>query len=63
MLPAHLPCCARCRLQPPPEKSVVGAVRTLQEVGALTAEEGLTPLGGWVWEAGGEGPGWAATTQ
>ncbi|GAB4817860.1 hypothetical protein N2152v2_004906 [Parachlorella kessleri] len=32
-------------LQPPPDKSVTGAVRTLQEVGALTAEEELTPLG------------------
>lgn len=32
-------------LQPPPEKSVAGAVRTLQEVGALTAAEELTPLG------------------
>lgn len=32
-------------LQPPPEKSVAGAIRTLQEVGALTAGEELTPLG------------------
>lgn len=31
--------------QPPPEKSVAGAIRTLQEVGALTPAEELTPLG------------------
>lgn len=36
-------------LQPPPDKSVAGAVRMLQEVGALTPGEELTPLGecGW----------------
>ena len=32
-------------VQPPPDKSVAGAIRTLQEVGALTAGEELTPLG------------------
>ncbi|KAI3433652.1 hypothetical protein D9Q98_003461 [Chlorella vulgaris] len=32
-------------LQPPPDKSVAGAIRALQEVGALTAAEELTPLG------------------
>ena len=32
-------------LQPPPEKSVAGAIRTLQDVGALTLAEDLTPLG------------------
>ncbi|PRW58696.1 helicase domain-containing [Chlorella sorokiniana] len=32
-------------LQPPPEKSVAGAIRTLQEVGALSPAEELTPLG------------------
>ena len=43
------PAAARCiplpMLQPPPEKSVAGAIRTLQDVGALTPSEELTPLG------------------
>lgn len=37
--------CLSPPLQPPPEKSVAGAIRTLQEVGALTPAEELTPLG------------------
>jgi len=32
-------------LQPPSAKAVEGAVRVLQEVGALTPDESLTPLG------------------
>ena len=32
-------------LEPPPDKSVAGAVSTLQQVGALTSQEQLTPLG------------------
>jgi hypothetical protein len=43
------PAAARCiplpMLQPPPEKSVAGAIRTLQDVSALTPSEELTPLG------------------
>ena len=33
-------------LQPPPEAAVAGALATLRDVGALTADEQLTPLGG-----------------
>ena len=32
-------------LQPPPEKAVTGALRVLRDVGALTDDETLTPLG------------------
>lgn len=32
-------------LQPPPARAVEGALRMLREVGALTQEERLTPLG------------------
>ena len=41
--PSHPP----APLQPPPEKSVAGAIRTLQDVGALSRPPGeaLTPLG------------------
>ena len=35
-------------LQPPPEAAVAGALATLRDVGALTADEQLTPLGGSV---------------
>lgn len=32
-------------LQPPPARAVEGALRTLREVGALSEDEELTPLG------------------
>lgn len=32
-------------IEPPPAKSITGAVSQLQAIGALTPEEGFTPLG------------------
>jgi ATP-dependent RNA helicase DHX29 len=32
-------------LQPPPQAAVAGALATLRDVGALTTDEQLTPLG------------------
>ncbi len=36
-------------IEPPPAKSITGAVSQLQAIGALTAEETFTPLGELPW--------------